>query len=289
MASKEISFLIISDTHENLSQVKALTTYLHNNPKKIDYVIHCGDIVTVPDNQQNLIQSHYRYEPLIKEILLELETLNAQLIYVPGNHEPSSLFKGENSPAITPTSINLHSNIFKLSDDLYMIGVGGSIPILIGENYEIKQMPFSDLKRQNVLWEGFPSNFPGEDNYIKSDDMLNLYLENALNKVKEINPNAQIILLSHIGPLYTWTNVTVYKRKNLFLGSEKIGNLLMEDKNIFVNFHGHSHTAKGVVHLGEGQIVMNPGDLSSGNFGLCTISKKEDDKWEVINTSLNCL
>ena len=290
MSDTEITFLIVSDSHENINKAKELVAYLLKRNKKIDYVIHCGDIVTVPNQEQHLEKSVTKYEPLIKEFIEELEKLNTKVIYVPGNHEPFTLFKGDDAPLLTPTSINLHSTSYKIKDDLYIIGVGGSTPILHGDKYQIQQVPFSDLDLKNVKWAGYPYDVPGEGNFVKSDQMLDDDLRKGLTKVKEENKDAQIILLSHNGPLYTWTNLMVLNGENLFLGSEKIGKILMEEKNIFLNFHGHTHEAKGVVQLGEGKTVMNPGDLEHGNYGLCTIKKNtENNKWEIVGTKLNTI
>jgi len=47
------------------------------------------------------------------------------LIYLPGNHDPETLFKVEESPKITENSINLHLKSEIIKDDLLLVGISG--------------------------------------------------------------------------------------------------------------------------------------------------------------------
>ena len=75
--------------------------------------------------------------------------------------------------------------------------------------------------------------------------------------------------------------------ENIYLGSEKLGQWFVDEKNCFLNIHGHSHPAKGVINIMEKKTVINPGDLASGNYAVIKI-KKNNDEWTLESTSL-CL
>ena len=64
---------------------------------------------------------------LIKNILLTLEKISLNLIYLPGNHDFINLCRGKGAPKFTNNSINLHLNSFVIKDDLLLVRIGGSI------------------------------------------------------------------------------------------------------------------------------------------------------------------
>ena len=60
----------------------------------------------------------------------ELETFGEDLIYIPGNHDPSTMFSKDRSKLpILSSNVegNIHRGIFKLRDNLVIIGLGGCV------------------------------------------------------------------------------------------------------------------------------------------------------------------
>ena len=107
------------------------------------------------------------------------------IIWVPGNHEPYKSFQ-ENSTEIIPESLNLHKKYKKLSNDLYLIGIGGSTPILNGNKYNPDMIPFKSLDFKNIKYEGYPYNVDNtSENYIKSDLILSKDLQDVIDKFKK--------------------------------------------------------------------------------------------------------
>lgn len=283
----EIRFLVVSDIHDNIQNVRKLVDWYQKEKPKIDYILCCGDIVTVPNDRQDEPEQAKIYEPIIVNIFQELEKICSQILYVPGNHEPYTLFQ-KDPPFLTKGSINLHKKYIKLSDDLYMVGIGGSTPILQGGPYEIGQVPYHDVDLKKVKYAGYPYNVKSDDNYLKSDLNFVNDLKEAVEQVKkEGGDNVNMILLSHIGPLYTWTNVMTLNGENLYLGSEQLGQWFFYEKGCFLDIHGHTHTARGVINITDKKIVMNPGDLASGNYGMAVVKKDQNNEWVVESTSLN--
>lgn len=288
-SKSEIRFLVVSDIHDNIQNIRKLVDWYQKEKPKIDYILCCGDIVTVPNDRQDEPEQAKIYEPIIVNIFQELEKICPHILYVPGNHEPYTLFQ-KDPPFLTKGSINLHKKYIKLSDDLYILGIGGSVPILQGKQYEIGQVPYRDVDLKKVKYAGYPYNVKSDENYIKSDSNLEKDLKETVDQVKkEGGDNVSMILLSHVGPLYTWTNVMTLNGENLYLGSEKLGEWFFYEKGCFFDVHGHTHTARGVINITDKKIVMNPGDLASGNYGMAAIKKDQNNEWVLESTSLNLI
>ena len=288
MESKtQFTFLIVSDTHDNVQNVRKVVDWYNSNDKPhIDYIICAGDIATVPTGSQHLPEFVERVHPTITAILQELEKITPHIIYIPGNHDPYTLFQQQTAPKFTEHSVNLHKTYMKLADDLYIIGNGGSTPVLQGAKYQVRNTPFADLDFSKVMYNGYPYNHDGDSNYKLSDVDMETNIKEVITRVKEENANARMILLSHNGPLYTWTNVMVYDNEVLYLGSERIGELMFAENNLFLNIHGHCHTGRGSVNLTDDKTVVNPGALASGTFAMCVVKKNTSGVWELNETSL---
>ena len=287
MSSQEFSFLIVTDIHDNIENTKKLVEEVKD--KKFDYVICLGDIVSIPPKQQNLKEMEEKYSPKMKEIFEELKKIGP-IIWVPGNHEPYTSFQ-ENSLEIIPQSLNINKKYKKLSNDLYLIGIGGSTPILNGNKYNPDMIPFKSLDFKNIKYEGYPYNVDNtSENYIKSDLIFSKDLQDVIDKVKkEGGENIKMILVSHIGPVYTWTNVLVIDGEVLYLGSKNLGDIFVKEKGFFLNLHGHSHEAKGLISINENQQILNPGDLDNGNYSCLNIKKNANNDWVVSSVTLDVL
>ena len=161
--------------------------------------------------QQNSSEHAHIYEERMTQYLKKLEQI-APVLYIPGNNEPYTIYE-KNSPKLTQISSNIHNNFIKIKDDLYIIGLGGCVPILNGGKYDKNVIPFSTLNTSNVIQNGFPYNLPqyGLDNYKKSDEWFGNDIRKLINQIKkeERDKQYQTILLSHIGPLYSWTNASL--------------------------------------------------------------------------------
>ena len=82
-----MKFLIINDIHNRIQNVRKVISKVKS--EKFDYVLCCGNIITLPtgDNaDKNRIESLI---PVMKSIFLEIENI-APIIWVPGNHDAYS-------------------------------------------------------------------------------------------------------------------------------------------------------------------------------------------------------
>ena len=285
----EFSFLIVSDIHDTIGNVRKLVDWYQKEKPRVDYILCCGDVVTVPNGEQDLQESAKKYEPIMVNIFQELEKICPRIIYIPGNHEPYTIYK-KDAPFLTKSSVNIHRKFVKLTSDLYIVGLGGSTPILQGAKYEVGQIPYKDLDFSKEMYSGYPYNCDtSKENYVKSDQMLLKDLQENIDTMKKQAGDPYYILLTHCGPLYCLTNYMVVQGDNLYLGSEQLGKVFWEESKCFMNIHGHTHTGKGSINLTDTKTVMNPGDLASGNYAYITIKKNSKGVWHLDSSSMNLI
>ena len=124
--------LVVTDIHDSIENIKILVDKVKDI--KFDYIFCCGDAVSVPIAKNDDVEVCKEYIIKLKNIYDELEKLGCPLLWVPGNHEPGIYFHG--AEEITKNSENLHKKIKKLGDNLYIAGLGGSVPIMTGKEFK---------------------------------------------------------------------------------------------------------------------------------------------------------
>ena len=284
----ELRFLLVSDIHDNTTSIDILLE--KNKNKKFNYILYAGDMVKMTPGQQNSSEHAHEYEERMINYINKLEKI-APILYIPGNNEPFTIYEN-NSPKLSKTSVNVHNNYFKIKNDLYLIGLGGCVPILNGGKYDKNVIPFETLNTSNVIQNGFPYNLPeyGLDNYKKSDEWFGNDIRKIINNIKKevSNNNYQTILLSHNGPLYSWTNAQQQLGTGehlLYLGSMELEKILINDENLFLDIHGHIHPSRGIVTMIPDKTVINPGAMINGFYGELTLLKK-NNKWTLDSVNL---
>lgn len=260
--------LVISDIHDNINSLKSLKTKVGSI--KFDYIFFCGDAVERYKNNDSIYQ----------QIFSELEKI-APVLWVPGNHEPN-IYYNISKNEVSKNSKNLHKKNKKLDEKLYIVGLGGSLPILTGYKWKYNSILFKDLNFQkDFRYQGYPYIL---NNFSKCDDMYINDLNEAVEKAKrEGGQDIQIIYLTHIGPLYTPSNVIIENGEILYSGSKNFGEKFLEEDNSFIIIHGHSHTSEGYITLNNDKHIFNPGWLYKGHFGIVEIKKNKNKKWVVDN------
>ena len=276
-----IKFLVIGDMHNRIQNVRKVLSKIKQ--EKFDYILCFGDVVNIPtgDNwNKNILDS---FMPLMQGIFLELEKV-APILWVPGNHDPYMYFT-YNYKEVSSKSKNIHKKFEKLADDLYIVGLGGSTPMLSGGEWNKNFIPFKDIDFSRFKYTGYPYNVKSND-YIESDEMLLKDFNEVLNEGKKVWGNSQLIFLTHIGPLFTTTNAMEEEGEYLYLGSKSIGEIFKNEDNCFINIHGHSHLAEGFVTNRPNKHVFNVGANYCGNYGKLEIIKNKEGKWEVFSNSI---
>ncbi len=288
IGKEDLKFLLVSDIHDNVTGLDLLLNKVKS--KKYSYIFYMGDMVKMTPGQQNSSEHAHIYEQRMTQYLEKLEQI-APVLYIPGNNEPYTIYE-KNSPNLTKKSTNVHKNYIKIKDDLFVMGLGGCVPILNGGKYDKNVIPFSTLDTTNVIQNGFPYNLPefDTDNYKKSDEWFGNDIRSIIDKVKKDagNKEYQTILLSHNGPLYSWTNAQQQLGTGehwLYLGSMELEKIFINDENLILDIHGHIHPSRGIVTMIPNKVVVNPGAIVNGFFGEISL-KKFGNKWTVNSMNL---
>ena len=274
----ELKFVVVSDVHQSNHYLNKLVKKLSN--KKFDYVLFLGDFLKY-DDEDDLKD--------IERMLKKFEEI-APVLYVSGNNDhPNKLYE-ENCKLDTDKdkTKNLHTNYKKLKDDLYIVGVSGTTPILgiHKDNYKKNDTPFENLNITKKLTKGFPclGEFKICDEEFKSN--LTYSLNKIEDKIKD--KNAKIILMTHIGPLYSYTSVQYFNETFPFsyLGSKELFDKFMLDDKIILNLHGHTHPSRGRFNFYTNKTVFNPGALKDSFYATMKVIKK-DGKYDIETTLEN--
>jgi len=269
--------LVVTDIHDDIEKIKMLVDKVKNI--KFDFVFCCGDAVSVPIDKNDDTEVTKEYILKLKYIFTELEKIG-HIYWVPGNHEPGIYFTTNEEP--TKDSENLHKKIKKLDDNFYIVGLGGSVPIMTGRKWKHNFVLFKELNlEKDFKYGGYPYNVTPND-FHKSDDLFIKDLNETVDIAKkEGGENIQILYLTHIGPLYTSTNTIVENGEVLYLGSKNFGEKFLKEDNGFIIVHGHSHTAEGYITMKSDRHIFNPGCCCEGHYGILDLKKDKNGKWGV--------
>ena len=269
--------LVVTDIHDDIEKIKILVDKVKDI--KFDFVFCCGDAVSVPIEKNDDTEVTKEYILKLKNIFTELEKIG-HIYWVPGNHEPGIYFTTNEEP--TKDSENLHKKIKKLDDNFYIVGLGGSVPIMTGRKWKHNFILFKELNlEKDFKYGGYPYNVTPND-FHKSDDLFIKDLNETVDIAKkEGGENIQILYLTHIGPLYTSTNTIVENGEVLYLGSKNFGEKFLKEDNGFIIVHGHSHTAEGYITMKSDRHIFNPGCCCEGHYGILDLKKDKNGKWGV--------
>ena len=274
----KLEILVISDIHESKENIEKLIIFCKKNYISTNYIFCLGDIVTIPQGKQEDKSICEQKEKEIKEMFILLEQINSNIIYLPGNHDPVTLFK--DPPKITENSINLHLSSYKIKDDLLLIGLGGSNCSI--KTDETLYHSYENLDTKNIIWKGYPYiDDMTSPNYEKSDELLKNDLDKLENYINDFE--GKIVLLTHMGPFISNTSNPFDKESIIYAGSQAVNDLILKFENkIIVDLHGHSHKSVGIGKVHKVK-VFNPGAITLGSFGFLTLLKSEDTDylWKV--------
>ena len=272
-ATNPLTLLHITDTHDSFVNIKSLQLHLGTQGIEVDFVLVSGDISTMPMSiDLSDFEALSKYEHSIVQLLTEVYKICPNVVYIPGNHDPIKFFTKSESPHIKESIVNIHKDVFRLSDGLVVAGFGGSLP---------------GYKSGEKVWDGFPYTQP---EYFEADmePFLASIFSNKFDSV--ISPDDVIILMTHVGPDGLPTAIDTTDPTNpITCGSVALRKCLEipAQGRVILNIHGHTHA--GVGHNRVGSVtVSNPGHLQVGRYALYKISKNEG-KWNLNSIHLDSL
>jgi len=293
--TNELKILLISDVHKNYSFLENLKEWHTKQKRVFNYIFLTGDILSLnyPENEQP--ESIAKSEAEISAIISFLENMCLNVVYLGGNHDPSTLFS-DKSVSLTIKSTNIHKKFIKVCNDLYIFGLGGSVPTISSKSFIDSEdfKPYIDVDSEsirNVVFQGYPyQNSFEKPDYFASDEIYSKELYDSFQKAHETiksensTENIKFILLTHNGPFYCQSSIMQYKGKCVYMGSQALSKFLTKNKNdVLINIHGHTHHGKGLYNFG-GTCVLNPGALTLGSFCAITLRRDCNDDWYLFSS-----
>ena len=255
-----LRLLLISDIHDDVAAVRRLRSLLERQGvlERIDVVLSPGDLTTTPCSRDSDVQR--AYDRPAKRMLEELEAFGRPVFFVPGNHDPLSMFN-ESASGKEAGAQNAHGRTFEVAPGLRLLGWGGS------------SAAFEDGQR---VWEGWP--------YAESE--VSSGLAALLSREARLS-DATLLVLTHGGPSGVGTTAVTGPDPNdpdapgvrthaVDTGSPSLRAALagasMQQRTAAV-VHGHTHAGVGAARLGS-LPVTNPGSLRYGGyFGILTLQR----------------
>lgn len=109
----QVRLLLVSDIHLAYENIQVLLNwYFETGRKPFDYIFASGDFANIHYDESIMKvekPEEDEAEHNITRILVELEKLNAPIFYIPGNHDPKTLFLPvDQRPVLSKQSTNLH-------------------------------------------------------------------------------------------------------------------------------------------------------------------------------------
>jgi Icc-related predicted phosphoesterase len=257
----------VSDYHMAPDRVEKLKLwYMARESKDINLVICGGDFDNLSEQSHLKTAENNESEARIASFLTFLEFFCCPIYYVPGNHDPPTMFKSDDPTihvrTLTQFSHNVHTRMIKLSKGLSICGVGGCVPAkeINTKTGEIKS-----------IWEGYP--------YVKDEHMkpdLDI-LQKLVDETED-----QVIFLTHDGPDILSTTLQLGDDGiQINAGSASVSQFFLKNREkLLMVLHGHVHAAQGM-HKDWNCSVINPGSLKDGNFGIIEVAVQGDGKWRL--------
>eukprot|EP00026_Physarum_polycephalum_P014189 Phypoly_transcript_14677.p1 GENE.Phypoly_transcript_14677~~Phypoly_transcript_14677.p1 ORF type:complete len:287 (+),score=22.88 Phypoly_transcript_14677:112-972(+) len=267
--SNNLTILLTSDVHNALDKINVLGEWLSQRKREIDFIICSGDLTNFDPANEHIPELVSACEGEMSSVISGLENVCGRVVYIPGNHDAKTTLVETQQSRLTMHSINLHYKCLRIAPDLVLVGLGGSLPGYKGDQQE---------------WVGFP--FQTEEQ-IKAalDTILRGPLAHSSSQGDCISEKDTVVLVSHVGPHDASTTVdqVIIDAEPIQSGSKALRSLLLEpamQKRIMLNIHGHTHHALGMTRLGK-MFILNPGSLRTGHFGILSLRKLPEGRWQI--------
>jgi len=263
---KELKALLISDIHVHGGYLNKLALWLSETKTEYDVVLLAGNLANMVNKQRkDYVSECQASEQVIDTLNFFMEHVKKPVIYVPGNTEPSATYTYQLD---IPSAVNAHKRAIQLDDNLVIVGLGGSAPI---------------QKEGKDILEGFP--YQKDDEYTKE---LNACFDTAM---KTFGPNADYILLTHMGPAEAETTEAYLGNDKLNVGSKGLGEMIKKNSaNLLCNIHGHSSLGEGISKPYTPSLpIINPGGLTAGRFGELRLARMITGRWKVASVMFHNL
>ena len=193
---KKIKILIVNNINSNYMYLIKLKEWQIQQKEYFDYLFYLGNFLSYDENKdKNDIKEISNDEAEIGGLLSYLENLSLNIVYLGGKNDCLTLFKAP-YPSLTLRSVNLHENFYKLAEDLYLVGYGGSISTeKINISIEITFSKLHEYIRDNNKPKKIQTIFMSNDGSYENSKNKDHTFENVMKNKKNnifINLNGNI-------------------------------------------------------------------------------------------------
>ncbi|ELP83493.1 hypothetical protein EIN_377180 [Entamoeba invadens IP1] len=268
----EIRIAVMNDIHNSMEFIARFLQYWALKKIEVDYLIVCGDICDVRGVDQSDPQIVQDKIDVGKRIIAELEKACPTVLYVPGNHDPTTLFHNSmtHSVQLSENSVNLHRCVYHLAENLVVVGCGGSIP---------------QYDKHICHKEGYP---------FENDEQFKKQLDEIMPDDGEIPTTKMtdsIIVVTHCGPSCSHTALKFSHKKSMLQTgspslSSKVENSIYR-KRLTCVLHGHTHNSRGLVNH-EMVPIINAGSIKVNQYFVTLSLREIKGNWKITDTSFHC-
>ena len=222
--------------HLNLERTTKLVEWVVAEAQEFDFILLTGDIISLTQEEHGLASCAAAAEGSTSSVLSALESIQSKVIYIPGNHDHSSLFlPAPQRPHLTVFSRNIHASSIRVAHDLILLGFGGSCPA---------------TKAGEECWTGVP--------YASQAAFSEAFAAAAGQWQQDVRAGDSVLLCTHVGPHCSAT-ATVHNfapLDTISSGGDAVSRHIQHmqrthPRQLLANIHGHTHDARGMCVLGR--------------------------------------
>ena len=153
-----------------------------------------------------------------------VENQQNRIHFLPGNHDPVSLF----TPLITINEChNSHFSFYEIESNLFLGGIGGAVP------------GFQKGVNDEFAFEGFP---------FESQKDLDASYSEFISQFEKTMTDHQFIFMTHCGPFYSQTSLLYENEREFLTGGIAFDSILKQfNSNLLMHVHGHAHNGGTLV------------------------------------------
>eukprot|EP00658_Telonema_sp_P-2_P016987 TRINITY_DN16578_c0_g1_i4.p1 TRINITY_DN16578_c0_g1~~TRINITY_DN16578_c0_g1_i4.p1 ORF type:complete len:252 (-),score=55.91 TRINITY_DN16578_c0_g1_i4:10-765(-) len=194
-----------------------------------------------------------QYDDSSAEVLSALAGINPALFWIPGNHDPDTMFEDPESLTIAASTLNIgtniHGKLVQLAPSLYLAGYGGAVEASIDGQ---------------PSWGAYPV----------TDEELGAGILPLSEEISILPADSSVLLMTHCGPNGSSTaevsgwdanSITAQGVREHWVlsGSRSLRDMIQSEQlqsKTLLNVHGHTHNGCGMARLGA-VTVLNPGSV----------------------------
>ena len=129
--ANRLTVAVLSDTHDDVEGIGLAADRIAREGIRIDAVLCPGDITTMPNKNPSVAPTLAETRTFTERVRAALAAISgrigAEMFWIPGNHDPLSLFGEGAERAQKLPGANVHGRVVQLRPGLFLAGFGGCV------------------------------------------------------------------------------------------------------------------------------------------------------------------